>query len=77
MIHMEPFERGERPYHYDPKTVKTWRKVRIQWTSNRPYEDFDKMLVWCSNNCVGEWSASDGFRFEKDKDAAYFALVWK
>lgn len=78
MIHMTPFSRGERPYHFDPYIVKTWRSVKVYWKSGEgPYGKFDRMCLWCSDNCEGEWSTWDTFLFEKDKDAIRFKLIWK
>lgn len=78
MIHMEPFLLGERPFHFDPATVKTWRRVKVYWTAGEGINGkYDQMCLWCSKNCMGEWSTWNEFFFEKEKDATHFMLVWK
>jgi len=37
-----------------------------------------QLIDWCNENCNGLWVAKSGhLYFEKDDDAAHFAMVWK
>lgn len=59
--------------------LETYHKVRLDTSASM--EDYGDKLTWCLEHCQGKFrdlKHSDGFDwyFEKEQDAALFALKW-